>query len=183
MPTGCCGPASSNPGSISLERPQRAQRAEQLGECRAAVAHQGLERARAVAVAGQPGAERGLPLMPAAARAEMTLEQGRLDPVRAPRPPGRGGDPQRELGLQRPCGRQLRPHGAGKGGELTGALVAQQQALRAQAMLDRVAGGAGLAGGADRPARARPVAPAGRGPGEGSGHRRSLPDGGFPRAL
>ncbi len=77
-------------------------RGAQLGEHRAAVADQGLERTRAIAIAHQPEAERGLPAAAIrGAGAETAARERRLGPVAPPRPTGGGRDARDQFALER----------------------------------------------------------------------------------
>jgi hypothetical protein len=78
---------------LGLGRLEGAQRAPELGERAAAIAQEGVERARAVAIADQ-----GVPETPA--RKAVLGEQFCFEPLGALEPPGRGDDPPREHGLE-----------------------------------------------------------------------------------
>ena len=108
------------------------QRAPELGHGRAAIAQQGLERARAVAVADQGEPE---PTVGAAA----LLEQLGFDAIRARQTPRGDRDAPREHGLQRADRRQLRDQRRLEPGELGAVLVRQHEMLlRAHAVLQGI---------------------------------------------
>ena len=173
------GGAGQRLGLQGLEGPQRAP---QLGHGRAAVAQQGVERARTVAIAHQPQAEPvGLPAALAA-----LIEQLALDPIGALEPPGRDGEALGEHALQRPLGRQVALQPLGQRRELPGVLVVDQdEGLGAKPVLEGVAGRARLAGRAGGPTRLGAVATAGRSPRgrEVHAHGAVLDDAGGLRAA
>jgi hypothetical protein len=85
---------------LGLERFEEPQGAPQLGQRRAAIAQERIERPRAVAIADQ--GHTGIPLAP-----QMVLEQPGLDVLGALEPPGGPGDAPGEQGLQGAIGCQL----------------------------------------------------------------------------
>jgi hypothetical protein len=92
-PWGCqCG--------LGLERLEEPQGAPELGERRAAIAQQRVERPRAVAVADQGEAEVGVAI-------GMAREQLGLDALGPLEPPGGAGDARGQQALQRALWRQV----------------------------------------------------------------------------
>jgi hypothetical protein len=145
-------------GRLGLERLERAQRAPQLGHGGTPVAQQRVERARAIAVAHQGKAE---PAPAALAALGLQGEQLALDPIGALEPPGGDHQAPRQQGLQRADRREIVRQRVGHGLERTGVLVVQQDELfGAQAVLERVLGGARLALRRFGPARLGAIAPA-----------------------
>jgi hypothetical protein len=132
---------------LGLERLERAQRAHELGHGGAAVAHQCLEAAGAVAIPDQGHAD--APLVPAPLG-----EQLHLHAVGTREPPGGDRDLPGEHGLQRADRRELLEERRLERGELGGILVREHdELLRAQAVFERILCGARLAFRALWPAR------------------------------
>jgi hypothetical protein len=107
---------------LCLERLEHAQRAHELGHCRAAVAQQGLERLGAIAVADQREREVAVVAAP-------VDEQLGLDAIGPGEPPGGGRDALREHGLERTDGRQLQGQRRLEGRELGAILVREHDVL------------------------------------------------------
>jgi hypothetical protein len=94
-----------------------------------------------MAVAHQPEPERGARV--AGVGREVEPEQRRLEAIGAPGTPGGGHDPRHELGLEDAFGRELGARRGVEGGKRAGVLVVEEHVrLRAQAVLERIAGGA-----------------------------------------
>ena len=150
---------------LGLQRFEGIEGAEQLGQRRAAVAHQRVERAGA-AVPHQPEAEcclRAPTEQPGPL--QMAIEHGGLEAIDAAGAPGGDDDARDQIGLQGALGRKLLVQRGLEGAERRGILVDEQHhAPRAKAVLGGVAGNAGPAGGGVGSARLRAVAPAGRRP-------------------
>jgi hypothetical protein len=102
---------------FGLERLEEPERTPQLGERRAAIAQQRIERPGTVAVA-----DKGLSEIPIAP--QMMLKQLSLDALGTLEPPGGAGDAPGEHGLQRALGRQLLDQCRLERGELLRLLVA-----------------------------------------------------------
>ena len=176
----CCARASAAPtggkrrGAISagvalrLERLERAQAARELGHGGVAVAQQGLDRPRAVAVTHQ--GEAGVGALVAA-----ELERLGFHAIGALQAPGGDRDAPREGGLQRPDGRQLREQRPLQVSERRRILLGEHDVPhRAQAVLQGILRRARLASGGPGAARFGAVLPArfGAGPGHGDGCAR-----------
>jgi hypothetical protein len=156
---------------LGLERLEEPQRAPQLGERRAAIAQQGVERPRAVAVADQRKPEVALAV-------GMALEQLGLDPLGALEPPGGAGDARGEHGLERALRRQLLEQRRLERFKLGGTLARQHDVLlRAQAVLEGVLRRARLAFRRLGSARFRTVPAAGLGAraGQAKGWHHKIP--------
>ena len=91
------GQVGAGTSRLGLERLERAQRAPELRERGAAVAHHRVHGSGAVAIADQGETE-------AAVRVAPLGEHLGLDPVGAREPPGGGHDPLREHRLEQPTG-------------------------------------------------------------------------------
>ena len=144
---------------LGLQRLQQPQRAPELGQRRAAIAQQRVERPGAVAVAdhGQPE----IPITPG-----MPHEQLGLDALGTLEPPSGAGDARGEQPLQRAVGRQLLAQRRLQRHEFRRLLVAHHhEFLRTEPVLERVLRRARLAFGGLRATRSRAVDAAGLGAG------------------
>jgi hypothetical protein len=102
---------------LGLQRLEEPERAPELGQRRAAIAQERVERPGTVAVA-----DKGLSEIPIAP--QMMLKQLGLDALGTLEPPGGAGDAPGEHGLQRPLWPQLLDQRRLKRGELLRLLVA-----------------------------------------------------------
>jgi hypothetical protein len=148
-----------------VERFEQPQCAPQLGQRRAAITQERVERPRAVAVADQGLAEIGVAI-------GMAREQLGLDPLGPLEPPGGAGDARGEHGLERARRRQLFHQRRLERLEFFAVLAGDNhEFLCPQAVLQSVLGGARLAFRRFGAARVGAVAPARRGAG-GAQERR-----------
>ena len=145
----------SPPNSFCIACKTRRQR-KKLGQRRVAIAHQGVERAAAVALPDQRQAQVG-------AAADAEAEHLRLDPLGALEPPRRAHDPAGEDFLERAHRRQLLEDRRFHRGERLDVLVIHQVLVGAKPVPEGVPGRTGLAFGRTRTMRFRAVPAAGRG--------------------
>jgi hypothetical protein len=155
---------------LGLERLEGAQRPRKLGLGGAAIAQQGVERARAVAVADQREAEVAI----AEHAVHLAREQLGLDALGALEPPGGAGDARGEQALQGAIGGQLLDQRRFERRELGRLLVADDdEFLRAETVLECVLRRSRLPFGGLRPARLGAVPATRLGTGIADGNHRA----------